>query len=261
MAKFLLRICIFFVIILGYTSCISTKPTTYFYGAQDTLFLAQAEEVEPRIQANDILSISISSLNDEATKVFNTPNVASTNSTTSAGSQASTAGYLVSSDGMIQLPILGNIKAAGLTKTRLKQYITNTIVEKKLLIDPIVSIRHLNFEVTVIGEVEHPTVITVPSEKISLIKALGLAGDITVYGKKNNVLLIREDDGRRQITRIDLNSKKFLTSPNYYLKPGDVLYVEANKDKIGSVSNKKNLLPTILSALSVVAIVLVRVVK
>lgn len=261
MAKILMSISIFLGMVFIFTSCVSTKPTTYFYGAQDTLFLAQAEEVEPRIQPNDILSISISSLNPEASAIFNAPNAASASSTTSAGSQASTSGYLVNADGMIQLPILGNIKAAGLTKTRLKTYITNTLVEKKLLTDPIVNIRHLNFEVTVIGEVAHPTVITVPNEKISLLKALGLAGDITIYGKKDNVLLIREDDGRRQITRIDMNSKNFLTSPNYYLQPGDIVYVEANKDKVESASNKRNLLPTILSGLSVVAIVLDRVIK
>lgn len=261
MAKILMSVGVFFGMVLLFASCVSTKPTTYFYGAQDTMFLAQAEEVEPRIQPNDILSISISSLSPEASAMFNTPNATSSVSTTSAGSQASTSGYLVSSDGMIQLPILGYIKAAGLTKTRLKTYIANTLVEKKLLTDPIVSIRQLNYEVTIIGEVAHPTVIPVPNEKISLLKALGLAGDITIYGKKDNVLLIREDDGRRQITRIDMNSKKFLTSPNYYLQPGDIVYVEANKDKVESASNKRNLLPTILSGLSVLAIVLDRVIK
>ena len=261
MAKNLMSIGVFFGIVFLLASCVSTKPTTYFYGAQDTMFLAQAEEVESRIQPNDILSISISSLSPEASAMFNTPNATSAVSTTSAGSQASTSGYLVSADGMIQLPVLGYIKAAGLTKTRLKTYITNTLIEKKLLTDPIVSIRQLNYEVTIIGEVAHPTVIPVPNEKISLLKALGLAGDITIYGKKDNVLLIREDDGRRQITRIDMNSKKFLTSPNYYLQPGDIIYVEANKDKVENSSNKRNLLPTILSGLSVLAIVLDRVIK
>ncbi|MBS1495524.1 MAG: polysaccharide biosynthesis/export family protein [Bacteroidetes bacterium] len=263
MAKILLNIGIFLGMVFLFSSCVSTKPTTYFLGAQDTMFLAQAEEVEPRIQPNDILSISISSLSPDpaVSAMFNAPNASNTVSTTSAGSTASTSGYLVSADGMIQLPVLGYIKAAGLTISRLKTYITNTIVEKKLLLDPIVNIRHLNFEVTVIGEVAHPTVISVPNEKISLLKALGLAGDITVYGKKDNVLLIREDDGRRQITRIDMNSKKFLSSPNYYLQPGDIIYVEANKDKVENASNKRNILPTVLSGLSVLAIVLDRVIK
>ena len=94
----------------------------------------------------------------------------------------------------------------------------------------------MNFEVTVIGEVEHPTVITVPNEKITMIKALGLAGDITIYGKKDNVLLISENDGRRKIKRINLNSKNFLVSSYYYLQPNDIVYVEANKEKVATAS-------------------------
>ena len=105
-------------------------------------------------------------------------------------------------------------------------YMGEDILEKKLLIDPIVNIRHLNFEVTVIGEVGRPTVITVPSEKISLLKALGLAGDITIYGRKDNVLLVRESEGKNTVKHIDLNSKDFLTSPYYYLQPNDIIYVE-----------------------------------
>jgi polysaccharide export outer membrane protein len=161
----------------------------------------------------------------------------------------------------VQLPILGNIKVAGLTTKMIKQNITSIILQKKLLTDPIVTIRHLNYEITVIGEVNKPAVITVPSEKISLIKALGLAGDITVYGKKDNVLLIREINGKRTVKRIDLNAADFLTSPNYYLQPNDVVYVETNKNKLASVSAVKQSLPIVLSSLSVLLIVLDRLVR
>jgi polysaccharide biosynthesis/export protein len=243
------------------SSCVSTKQTAYFYNVKDTLLVRATDDIQPRIQRNDILSISISSLNAEASAIFNTPNAVAATATTAVGSTNSSSGYLVNSDGNIQLPILGNIKAAGLTKKQLKDGITNLILDKKLLIDPIVTIRHLNFEVTVIGEVAKPTVITVPNEKISLLKALGLAGDITVYGKKDNVLLIREYDGDRTISRIDLNSPKFLTSNNYYLQPGDIVYVEANKDKVENAKSNKNVLPTVLSGLSVVAILLDRLIK
>jgi len=129
------------------------------------------------------------------------------------------------------------------------------------LIDPVVTIRHLNYEVTVIGEVEKPTVINVPNEKISLLKALGIAGDITIYGKKENVLLIREVEGKRIINRIDLNSKEFLSSPYYYLQPNDVVYVETNENKVINANRNQQLLPTILSALSIVAVVITTLIR
>ena len=146
-------------------SCISTKNIGYFNNARETEY-TNITGIENAIQPNDILSISISSLNPEASAVFNTTNGQQNNINTSNGNVAQPSGYLVNAEGFIQLPILGNIKSAGLTKKELKERITTTIVEKKLLVDPIVSIRHLNFEVTVIGEVGRPMVIPVPNEKI-----------------------------------------------------------------------------------------------
>lgn len=178
-------------------SCTSTKKIVYFNNVADTSYSSALAKVEAPIQPNDILSISISSLNEEASKVFNTPNNNVSRTSTATGGDTQSGGYLVSSDGYIQLPLLGKIKVVGKTKKQLKEYIASTILEKGLLIDPIVDIRHLNFEVTVIGEVAHPTVITVPSEQITLIKAIGLAGDLTIYGKRDNVLLIREEEGKK----------------------------------------------------------------
>ncbi len=256
--------CFLLIFVLGIfslSSCIDVKKATYFNNAMDTAYIQAPGASENIIQNNDILSISISSLNAEASAIFNAPNNFVISSSTTSGSSAQSSGYLVNTDGFIQLPILGNIKAAGLTKGQLKESITATIVEKKLLIDPIVNIRHMNFEVTVIGEVGRPTVITVPSEKISLLKAVGLAGDITVYGKKENVLLIREADGKKKITRIDLNSAAFIRSPYYYLQPNDIVYVESNKNKLASVDRGHQLLPALIYGLSVVAVIIVDRIK
>ncbi len=242
------------------TSCLNTKQATYFANANDTIINSGNVDIEPIIQKNDILSINISSLNAEASAIFNAPNILATTTSTSTGSTEA-GGYLVNTEGNIQLPILGSMKAAGQSKKQLKNEITNLILSKKLLIDPIVTIRHLNYEVTIIGEVGKPSVINVPNEKISLLKALGIAGDITVFGKKNNVLLIREIQGERKIKRIDLNSKSFLSSDNYYLQPNDVVYVEANKQKVITANRNQQLLPTILSGLSIVAVVLTQLLK
>ena len=247
------------VIMLFSTSCTNTRKAVYFNNVQDTTFVQRGNDVQTPIQENDILGITISSLNAEASAIFNPPNNVNSRSTTVTGSSTESGGYLVSSDGTIQLPVLGTVKAAGLTKKELKDNITNMILSKKLLVDPLVEIRFLNYEVTVIGEVAKPTVITVPSEKISLLKALGLAGDLTIYGKRDNVLLIREENGMKKTRHINLNSSNFLNSPYYYLQPNDVVYVSPNKAKIASAGRTAELLPIILGSLSIVVVVLDRV--
>jgi polysaccharide export outer membrane protein len=253
----LFNIILFLLFIIGFSSCKTSQQTTTYFSetADTTILLSKTELSEPIIQKNDILSIYISSLNPEASAVFNAPNILATSTSTTTGS-TSAGGYLVNTDGNLQLPILGTIKAAGITKKQLKADITNMIIDKKLLIDPIVTIRHLNYEVTVIGEVGKPLVINVPNEKITMLKALGLAGDITVYGKKDNILLIREIEGKRKVKRIDLNSKSFLGSPYYYLEPNDIIYVEANKWKVINANKNQQLWPSIIGGLSVIAIVL-----
>ncbi len=213
---------------------------------------------EIRIVPNDILSIVISSLSPEASALFNPDATTPIRATTITGINTEQGGYLVDPDGYIQLPVLGKIMAAGLTRDQLKEAITQPILEKKLLKDPLVEIRYLNYEVTVLGEVGKPTVITVPSEKISLLKAIGLAGDLTIHGKRNNILLIREENGSRITHRIDLTQPDFFSSPYYYLQPNDVVYVQPNKAKGAQATLWPQLVPILLTALSVTVIVLDR---
>lgn len=230
-------------------SCNSTKKVAYFQNAQDLTSHPIVGTIEAPIQPSDILNITISSLNATADTKYN------------KAENTASKGYLVNNDGNIQLPTLGNIKAAGLTKKQLTENITKAILAKKELLDPIVEIRHINFEVTVLGEVNHPTVINVPSEQISLVKALGLAGDLTIYGKRDNVLLIREGDGYRVTRHINLNSIDFLHSPYYYLEPNDVVYVEPNSAKIASTSRSQQILPVVLSSISILIVVLSMFIK
>ena len=203
------------------------------------------------IQKNDILHIKISSLNPEASSSFNT-NVP-------GNSDDLVAGHLVSTDGTIQLPFLGLIQAEGKTKDQLREIIIQRILELKLLKDPVVVVRFMNFRVTVLGEVNHPSVVNVPNEKITLLEAIGLAGDITIYGKKDNVLVIREENNKRITQRINLNSNEIFTSPYYYLKSGDIVYVEPSKARVASAGRSNQWLPMLFSGLSLVAIVADRV--
>jgi polysaccharide biosynthesis/export protein len=254
---------IFIVIsVFIFTSCVTTSKVAYFENAQDTTYRKNIGATEAPLQKNDFLSIAISSLSPEASAIFNPIYNSGEKTANNESKNAQYVGYLISSDGYIQLPILGNIMAAGLTKKQLKEYITRQLIDKKLLVDPIVDIRYLNFEVTILGEVASPTVITVPSEKISLVKALGMAGDLTIYGKRENVLLIREELGVRKTIHINLNSSDFLNSDYYYLRPNDVIYVEPNKAKIAVTGKSQQVIPFIVTAAStIVAVVLSKVIK
>jgi len=241
--------------LLTFTSCVTTKKVLYFDNIQNSEF--PEGDIEPVIQKNDLLSISVSSLNPEATIIFNTPNQPLISTSSGVGTSSQTTGYLVNTEGNILFPILGNVKAAGLTRKELTDNLAGTLVQKKLLIDPIVNVRILNFKVTVLGEVAKPTVVPVPNEKISMLEAIGMAGDMTLYAQRNNVLLIRVENGRKITRRIDLNSPGFITSPYYYLKNNDVVYVEPNNVRVSSTSRSLQVLPIIFSGISAVALVIV----
>ncbi len=234
---------IYISLALYLVSCASNKQVAYFDNIQSGTIPAPTSNVDVPIQKNDILSISITSLNQEASAIFNVNN----------NQPRESLGYLVNEDGYVQLPILGNIRAIGLTKKQLSEQLTKRLIDQKLLVDPIVNIRHLNFKVTVLGEVARPTVVNVPSEKISLLEAIGLAGDLTIYGKRENVLLIREkQNGQKEIFRINLNNDQIFKSDFYYLQPNDVIYVEPNQAKVSSASTTRQWLPIVFSALSVI---------
>jgi polysaccharide export outer membrane protein len=250
MLKTAINFSVLLVLVLISSSCYNSKKSSYFNEVQDATILAKADEMQIHVQKYDLLSITISSANSLADVPFNVGNSVKASNLTSSGNRNETSGYLVDVDGNIEINQLGKIKAAGVTKKQLKEAITKILLDKQLLVDPIVIIRHLNFEVTVMGEVGRPSVISVPSEKISLIGALGSAGDITIYGQKENVLLIRESDGKRLIKRLNLNSKDFLQSEYYYLQPNDIVYVEADKNKLATVNRTRLILPTLLSAAS-----------
>lgn len=253
-----LRFYILLLFIAFSTACVNTKNAAYFYGINDTTIRsAYAKIPEPVIYQNDILTITVSSPNPEADLIFNAPNLLGTGSGSGGGGTigSQTSGYLVNPEGNIQLPILGNIKVSGLTKNQLKDRIREEMINKKLLVDPVISIRIINFRVTVMGEVKNPTVVSVPSEKLSLLEALGMAGDLTPFARRENILLIREENDQKIIRRINLNSTDLLNSPYYYLKSNDIVYVEPNAARLSSAERSMQLWPMVLSSISVVAIV------
>lgn len=238
------------------TSCANTKKVAYFNDVKDSARIVSKAGLEAVIQKKDILSITVSSLSNEATIIFNTPNLPITPNASTTPNMPQTAGYLVSDEGTIKFPILGDIQAAGLSQKQLENHITKLLVDKKLLFDPIVSSRFLNFRVTVLGEVNHPGVVTVPSEQISILEAIGQAGDLTIYGLRDNIILIRQEGPNKLVKRLNLNSTNILQSPYFFLKSNDVIYVEPGKAKVASRDRTTQLLPIIFSGISVVVIVL-----
>lgn len=193
------------------------------------------EMVEPKIQPDDLLKVTVISLSPESNLLFNS-GILNPNGDRITTTDALNEGYLVDKNGEINFPVLGMVKLSGLTKPEAVEEMSFRLNE--YVKDPIVNIRFINFKITVIGEVNKPATFTIPTEKINVLEALGLAGDMTPYGKRENVLIIREKDGIRSASRFNLNKKDILSSPYYYLQQNDVIYVEP--DKIKSVQASTN---------------------
>jgi len=235
-------------ILLCLCSCFGSRKAIYFDIKKDAVTQIENPATEPVIQPNDLLNITVSSKSPEASEIYNLPMPNRIVSATELN------GYLVGPDSMIQFPVIGAIKAAGLTKNELRMEIAHSLVENKLLLDPVVSIRNLNYKVTVLGEVQRPMVVTVPAERITLLEAIGFAGDLTLGANRENVLLIREENNKRIFKVMNLNSNEIFSSPYFYLKPNDVIYVQPNKTKVSNASAFRSWAPVILTALSLATV-------
>ena len=211
------------VTLLFLTSCKTQKASGYLEDFTDTSGKVQVRYPEPLIKRDDVLSILVySDAIDQGTTdaMYNTAN---------GGVGASTQGYVVDIDGNIQFPRLGKIKAQGLTKPQLADEIKKRLTAQ--LSNPTVVIRLINFKITMLGEVARPGPVTLPSEKVTILEAVGLAGDVTLYGKKNDIVVLRQNDSTTEVGAIDLSSKKVFESPYYFLQQGDVVLVNPNKNK------------------------------
>lgn len=214
--------------------------------------------IEPKIQTADILSISVSTLNPESNLLFNSGILTSLGGVNSPGgtSMMVNDGYRVDKNGAVNFPVLGRIYLAGLTLEEATDRLTELLsAEAK---NPIVNIKLTNFRITVLGEVNMPSTIPVLTEKITIMEAIGLAGDLTAFGKRENVLLLREKDGNRTTVRLNLNHKSILTSPFFYLQQNDVIYVEPVRARAEQASLTRSNISIALSLLSIISFILIR---
>ena len=256
------------VAIFCLSSCVQQKQIAYFQkveGQSDTLAVAQT--YTPKIQPGDILDIKVGSLNPLASSFFNpfstmsvNPDLNETNAQAANGiaptpslSQSAAPGFLIDSDGTIDYPLIGNVKLGGLTTAAARDTIKNKL--KRYLKEPTVTVRVLNYKISVMGEVVRPSVYVIPNERITLPEAISLAGDLTIYARRDNIMVIRDVDGKKEFGKVNLNSREVYNSPYYYLHNNDVVYVEPGKGKAAQSDRIYQILPIILSALSFITII------
>jgi polysaccharide export outer membrane protein len=219
-----------------------------------------SEPKEIIYKPDDIITINVSAIDPASVAPFNLTLIAGAraNDPLSAQGGLQQQTYLVDYDGNIEFPVLGKLKIAGLTRTELTAMLTEKISE--YVNNPIVNVRLSNFTVTILGEVRNPGTFTIPDERITILEALGLADDLTIYGERKNVLLVREVDGKKKYSKVDLTSVNVVNSPVYYLQQNDVIYVEPNNARIRASSYNQNnavLISAIGTLTTIVAIFLV----
>lgn len=229
---------ILILLVIGFSSCVSSKKIVYFQF--DEIDQKNVSNVYKTVfKADDLLQITVASEDLEAVKPFNLPAVSFSVATNSAAGQVQQLSYLIDSNGEIDFPVLGKLKIGGLTREETIALIVGKIVPD-FLKNPTINIRIANFKITVQGDVRSPGTFNIPNERVTILDAIGLAADLNISGRRDNVLVIREEGNEKKEYRVNLLSKKTYTSPVFYLQQNDIVYVEQNYAKIQSASSNTN---------------------
>jgi polysaccharide export outer membrane protein len=229
---------ILILLIIGFSSCVSNKKIAYFQF--DEIDQENVSNVYKTVfKADDLLQITVASDDLEAVKPFNLPAVAFSASTNSVAGQPQQLSFLIDSNGEIDFPVFGKLKIGGLTREETIRMLKSRL-NPDYVKDPTINIRISNFKITVQGDVRSPGTFTIPNERVTILDAIGLAGDLNISGKRDNVLVIREEGNFKKEYRVNLLSKKTYTSPVFYLQQNDIVYVEHNYAKIQSASSNTN---------------------
>jgi len=233
-----------FILFLLFSSCASRRDILYFqnsdtasgmeYGVRDS-------DYQTIIKPNDNLYVTVSAFNPDAVTIFNSIPLNRSGNVTNNNQDL--AGYLVDQKGNINLPLVDEIHVAGLTKMEATKLLQKEI--SKFIADPVVNIRILNYKISILGEVNHPGVYSVTDERISIPQAIALAGDLTIYGERRHLQLIRMENGEKKSYYFDLTSPELFSSPNYYLHQNDILYVAPNGTRVRSSTFNQNIPLTI----------------
>lgn len=247
------------MVILGmlvFQSCRSPRELSYFQAA-DSLAYKQIPGIQPevsRIQPNDILAITITSMDKESNEILNFANInplqmSTYPGQTGTGQRGQPLGYLVDALGFVELPFVGKVKVNGFTLSEAAGTI-RSLVDSSLVVEPAVNVRFLNRKFSVLGEVAKTGTFNLLDDRTTLPEALAIAGDIGVYGNRERVMVIRESEGVREIARVNLRTEEIFDSPYYYIRHGDLIYVEPLKEKATNTDRQVQLAPIVLSAIS-----------
>lgn len=228
---------LFFLLLMA--SCVSKKEVVYLQEIEESTSSTK-NNYEPVIKADDILFINVSSIEPKASEPFNLVQGQNGGGGGGVGLQIYQSTYLVNNQGYIQFPVLGELKVGGLNRFELLEMLKSKISE--YVKDPVINLRIINYKITVIGEVNRPGAFNITGERITIIEAIALAGDMTLFGKRENVMIVRESEGVKTIFRLDLTDPSIINSPYYYLTQNDLVYVEPNKRKINSTAIGPNIL-------------------
>ena len=258
------KIMLLLVVIVVITSCASREKLQYYRGIEN-ISQQQPTNYEPVLKQDDLLMIVVLAPTPELAADFNLTSFSLIGDGVSAAgrpdvinTQMRYQSYLIDNQGFIEFPVLGKIQLGGLTRTEALNLLKTKL--KSYINDPIVNLRILNYKVTVQGEVVRPGTFTTATERITLPEALSLAGDLTIYGKRENILIIREIDGKKESHFVDMTKSDFINSPYYYLSQNDVVYVEPNKTKMNSAAVGPNI-SIILSSVSLLITIIALLIR
>jgi polysaccharide export outer membrane protein len=209
---------------------VSRKKLVYLQDIDNQKSYDAAVRYEPTLQPDDLLNIIVSAENPEVTVPFNLPQIQGNYQLNENQSNIKT--YLIDNDGYIDYPVIGKVKLGGLTRSQAVAALVDKI--SFYIKNPSINLRILNFKISILGQVVRPGSYTIQSERINFLEALSLAGDLGLYGKRNNILVIHEEEGKKTYNRVDLTKTDILGLENYYLSQNDIIYVEPNKTAINS---------------------------
>ncbi|MEE1083903.1 MAG: polysaccharide biosynthesis/export family protein [Paludibacteraceae bacterium] len=213
------------------SSCKTQEKILYFQDIQ----LNKSEPVvgsrDIRLQPKDQISIIVNSKDPQLAALFNLATSSNQVGSAGSGDRSKISGYTLDDKGEIDFPVLGKVKISGMTKSEVAEHIKTSLMEANLINDPVVTVEFMNLYVTVLGEVGRPGKYMITKDQITLLEALSMAGDLSIYGIRDGIYVVREENGQRITYKTDIRSKNMFASPAYFLKQNDVIYVEPNKTK------------------------------
>lgn len=254
----------FLLLLLTLIGCNSSKKVVYLQDAVPMGQQAITSKYDLRIKKDDMLSIIVNCKEPALAAPFNMQLIpdafTGANQVTGSYGSGTPQGFLVDSNGEIDYPIFGKLQVEGLTRMELAEAIAHFLKSNGYINDPVVNVKLINFKVSVLGEVQRPGVLKIDSERITLLEALAQAGDLSIYGRRQNIKLVREEGGKREVVNLDITDPTLLNSPYYFLQQNDMVYVEPNKSKVfqGTVSTFWSPVLSVISLLTTIGLYFAR---